>query len=160
MRIIVMSDSHKNYFSLQKIITANRDADYFIHLGDGEHDVELLLSLFPDIAPRFYHVTGNCDYNSLNGPVLVLPVGGHKIYACHGHNHGVNFTLENLKRIAEANGCDIVLYGHTHARLTKYEDGMYIMNPGSTSSPRNGNKPSYGFIDIVDSGVITNIVNL
>lgn len=160
MRIIVMSDSHKNYSALETIVTSNPDADMFIHLGDGEYEIDLLLSVFPEIAPRFYHVTGNCDYNSINGTVLTIPIGKHKIYATHGHIHGVNYTLENLKKVAAANGCDIVLYGHTHARLSQYTDGMYILNPGSASSPRDGKKPSYGFVDIVDSGVITNIVDL
>lgn len=160
MRIIVMSDTHKKYSSIEKIVFRNMNADMFIHLGDGEDDVDLILDKFPELSPRFIHVRGNCDYGSLNGYSCVIPVESHKIYAAHGHLLGVNFGVDNMEKIAKENNCDIMLYGHTHCRFMKYDDGMYIMNPGSASSPRDGSKPSYGYIDITDAGIITNIVDL
>ena len=36
MRIVVLSDTHGNYFNLESIILRNTDADWRIHLGDGE----------------------------------------------------------------------------------------------------------------------------
>lgn len=160
MRIIVMSDTHKMYSSLEKIVTSNIEADMFIHLGDGEEEINLLLAKFPEIAPKFYHVCGNCDSRSLSPDMLILEVEGHKILAAHGHLLGVAFSLATITRKAEENGCDIILYGHTHQRFNKYIDEMYIMNPGSASSPRDGNKRSYGYIDIIPSGIVTNIIDL
>ncbi|MCI7805035.1 MAG: metallophosphoesterase family protein, partial [Oscillospiraceae bacterium] len=64
------------------------------------------------------------------------------------------------KAKARSMGADIALYGHTHERFCAYEDGLYIMNPGSTSCPRDGRKPSFGIIDVSPSGIMTNIIDL
>lgn len=160
MRIIVMSDSHRNYPAVEKIVNLNHDADMFIHLGDGEEDVNNVIRKYPELAEKFIHVSGNCDFGSFSPNIFILPVGEHKLYATHGHLQGVNYSLENLKQIAADNGCDIILYGHTHARFMSYEDGTYIMNPGSASCPRDGNRPSFGCIDITDAGIVTNIADL
>ncbi|MCD8187551.1 MAG: metallophosphoesterase [Ruminococcus sp.] len=160
MRIIVMSDSHGNYAAVEKIVRRSIDADMFLHLGDGESDVDRVIARYPETASRFVHVRGNCDWNSLSPSVYTMPLGGHKIYAVHGHLQGVKLTLEHLKKIAAANECDIILFGHTHNRYMHYENGVYIMNPGSTSSPHDGNKPSFGCIDITDAGVVTNITDI
>ena len=132
----------------------------FIHLGDGEEDVDTLITRYPDVASRFVHVCGNCDFGSLSPKVYIMPVGGHKIYASHGHMQNVKYTYENIKKIAAANGCDIILFGHTHNRYLHYENGIYIMNPGSASIPHDGTKPSFGCIDISDAGILTNITDI
>ena len=160
MRIIVMSDSHRNYQAVEKIVNLNHDADMFIHLGDGEEDVNTVIRKYPELADKFVHVCGNCDYGSLSPDVFNQSVGAHKLFAAHGHLLGVGYYLDNLKKTAAANDCDIILYGHTHERFMSYEDGLYIMNPGSASCPRDGNKPSFGCIDITDAGIVTNIADL
>lgn len=159
MRIIVVSDTHGLYSRLHAVIMRNPDADAFIHLGDGEAECDLLLRNFPEIAPRFHHVKGNCDYGSQAPIFKTLDAAhGHRIFATHGHRYGVNFDLGTLITTAKENGCDIVLYGHTHVQKSVYEDGIYILNPGSASCPRDGRPASYGFVDITPSGIITNNV--
>ncbi|MBQ8297368.1 MAG: YfcE family phosphodiesterase [Ruminococcus sp.] len=160
MRIIVMSDSHGHYSPVEKIVRRNLDADMFIHLGDGEADVDAVIRRYPEIASRFVHVKGNCDVGSLSENVYTMPVGGHKIYASHGHLQGVKYSLEHIKKIAAANDCDIVLFGHTHVRHTSYDNGMYLMNPGSASRPNDGKPPSFGCVDITDAGVITHVTDI
>lgn len=160
MRIIVMSDSHNNYFAVEKIVRRNLDADMFIHLGDGENDVDRVILRYPEVGSRFIHVRGNCDTGSFSQNCEVICAGSHKIFAAHGHLYGVYGGLEILRKNASANGCDIILYGHTHARFQSYEDGVYVMNPGSASSPRDGNLPSFGCIDISEAGVVTHIVEV
>ena len=61
-------------------------------------------------------------------------------------------NLDIAKLFARKNGADILLYGHTHIAFTDYDDGLYIMNPGSCGRPREG-LPSYGIIDITKAGV-------
>lgn len=160
MRIIVMSDSHGNYRALEKIILRNTDADWIFHLGDGESELDRFIIAHPVIAPKIIHVAGNCDYHSLSNNDFVLPVPGHKIFATHGHRYGVNFSLDSLKDKAREHGCDIILYGHTHVRFNKNEDGFYILNPGSASAPRDNRAPSFGHIDISVQGVVTNIADV
>lgn len=160
MRIIVMSDSHRNRTAVEKIVSRNLDADMFIHLGDGETDVDYIITKYPEIASKFYHIAGNCDYNSLSPESLTLTVGEHRIYATHGHIHGVKYSLDDFIQTAKANNCNIALYGHTHVSQNSYCDGMYIMNPGSASIPKDGRNPSFGCIDIVSAGVVTNIADV
>lgn len=158
MKIIVMSDSHRNYRSLEKIFTGY-NADHYIHLGDGERETDMIAMTFPDKS--IIYIKGNCDFASLSdSEVFFKPTRRCKIFATHGHRYNVKYSLESLKQKASDLGANVLLYGHTHERYCTYEDGMYIMNPGSTSCPRDGKKPSFGIIDISDAGIITNIVEL
>ena len=160
MRIVVLSDTHGNYFNLESIILRNTDADWIIHLGDGERELDNFILSHQKLAPKIIHVAGNCDFDSLSNDVFVLPVLDHKILATHGHLYGVGGSLDRLKNLALTNGCDIVLFGHTHVRYQSNENGLYMMNPGSASIPRDGKKPSFGHIDISAAGVVTNIVDV
>lgn len=160
MRIIVLSDSHGDYAALESIIMRNTDADWIIHLGDGERELDRFVISHPVIAPKIIHVAGNCDTGSLSHDVFILPAMNHKILATHGHRYGVKCSVERLKMLAADHNCDIILYGHTHARFNHFDDGFYIMNPGSCSCPRDGNPPSFGHIDISDAGVVVNITDV
>ncbi len=160
MRIIVISDTHGNYQNLEKVIKKNTFADWIIHLGDGELELDRFVIARPIVAPKIIHVAGNCDYDSFSPDFFVLPVMEHKIFATHGHKYGVGGPLDRIKKAAADNGCDIVLFGHTHMRLNVFEDGMWIMNPGSAALPRDGKKPSFGSIDISEYGVLTNITDI
>jgi len=158
LRIIVVSDTHGNYNALKKIFEKNLSADMFIHLGDGEREFMELSRLYPQKAVR--NVAGNCDFAPLSPEVAVIGAGEHKIIASHGHRYGVKYGIDHIKMIALKNGADIVLFGHSHVRFNYYEDGIYFFNPGSASSPRDGKRPSYGFIDITAHGVVANHVDL
>ena len=63
MKIIVMSDSHNNYFALNKIVQ-DFYADLYIHLGDGERELNRIYTQYPD--KKFIHIAGNCDFASLS----------------------------------------------------------------------------------------------
>ena len=160
MRIIVISDTHGNLRALRSVILRNADADWFIHLGDGERDVEIFLLEHPELIQKFIRISGNCDDGSLGFPYFCLDVPGHRIFATHGHLFAVKNSLEIIKRRAAENECDIILFGHTHIRLESYEDGLYILNPGSASCPHDGTKPSFGHIDISPAGVVLNIADV
>ncbi len=158
MKIIVMSDSHGNRFALDKIFL-NYHANYYIHLGDGERELDSIAMEYPD--KQIIHVKGNCDYASLSQSEIVFaPTDDCAIFATHGHKYNVKYSLEMLKNKARNVGASIALYGHTHERFCTYEDGLYIMNPGSVSCPRDGKKPSFGTIEITKSGIMTNVIDL
>ncbi len=160
MRIIVISDTHGSYSALENVLLRNTDADWFIHLGDGERELDRFISSHPMLERKIIHVAGNCDYNSMSHNQFILPVTDGKIFATHGHHYGVKSSIEPLKKTALMNGCNIVLYGHTHERFMKYENGLYIMNPGSASCPRDGRNPSFGHIDISPAGIVMNIAEI
>lgn len=135
----------------------------FIHLGDGETD---LYQLFHDeswIRQKFYCLKGNCDtgLNPDTYPTLTLPLPyGHQIFAAHGDKFQVKYSTARIAYEARQKQADIVLYGHTHSRVCSYEEGVYIINPGSLGYPRDGKKPGYALIDISEKGVLPNLVFL
>lgn len=158
MKLTVVSDTHKDFHGLKKIVEDNLDSDLFIHLGDGQHELLDMIQLFPD--KDFYFVKGNSDFGHAKEE-RILTVGGYKAYLAHGHLLNVHGGLERLVDKAAFNHCSIALYGHTHLYRTECVNGIYIMNPGSPSSPRGKNPPTYGVIEISDDGRIAmNIVEL
>ncbi|MBQ3161358.1 MAG: metallophosphoesterase [Oscillospiraceae bacterium] len=158
MRIIVMSDSHGQSSQVERIIRANPEADMFIHLGDGESEIAQMKIKYPDIDLR--SVRGNCDWSKDSPDFLVVDCGTAKIFCCHGHRYSVKSGTELLRSIARDNGCAAAFFGHTHERYIAREDGIEILNPGSCSSPRDGNKPSYAFVDVLENGIFLNIIDV
>lgn len=146
MKILVVSDTHRNYNVLETIIGKNPDADMLIHLGDGENEFEDVQRVFPQL-PMVY-VRGNCDFGSHEVTHVVNTGCGVNIYCCHGHTLGVNGGIGMLVANAVMNDCGIALYGHTHIHFTDISGGVHVMNPGSPSCPRGGNKPTYGVIEL------------
>ena len=164
MKIIVMSDLHGIYSSLRKVINLQRGADLFIFLGDGEHDLKTLFLNAPELEEKFLIIHGNCDTRELfpqayNELAYALP-HGHKIFAAHGHQFQVGFGTERIVKAAQDCHADIVLYGHTHVRDERYEDGIYILNPGSMGLPRDGKKQSYGVLSVSEKGILMNIADI
>ncbi len=111
------------------------------------------LESFLDIP--IHYVTGNCDYYSIAAPSSrVVEVLGKRFFLTHGHNHGVKFSLDHLRFLANEEGYDCILFGHTHIPLMEYEGDTLIMNPGSISLPRNSDYPTFAIIQIDDKACI------
>ena len=151
MRVVVFSDSHGNYDVLEKIMERHKeDGDLFIHLGDGEREFELLTYVYD--GKKLLFVSGNCDWGTDKPDYDIVNIEGKTIFFTHGARFGVKGDLNIAKLYARKSGADILLYGHTHIAMTDYDDGLYIMNPGSCGKPREG-LPSYGIIDITEAGI-------
>ena len=147
------------------------DAEYIIHLGDGEADVERISPHYPRQA--FVGIKGNCDWgfgNGYNGAHRTLDIEGTRIFFCHGHRHGVKSADRTaLTSAANALNADIALFGHTHhseyfvipktgnGDVSEKEAALHVMNPGSISRPRGGeiSGKSYGVILLDGKGGIT-----
>ncbi len=149
IRIIAFSDTHGRKSAMYKIF--ERQADVYIFLGDGERELDEMRKLYPD--RKIYNVKGNCDFGSMAPDIDLLSIGGKRIMFTHGHNHGVKYSTDRLFYLALENKIDVMLYGHTHCRDLQYDEGVYVINPGSASSPRDFKAPSYAYIDITDNGI-------
>ena len=153
MRILVLSDSHGMPSRILDAVEAHPEAETLIFLGDGERDLDTVESYYNSL-PNVIKVAGNCDFSSSLPLLRVVTLGGKKIYCTHGHAEHVKYGTDELLLRARQEGADIVLYGHTHTGVTCYDDGLYIMNPGSI---RDGH---YGMIDIVPGGIMLNEAKL
>lgn len=153
MKLLVFSDSHGMPTYMQEAIQRHRRADAVIFLGDGQRDLELMRSLFPEMA--FYTVRGNCDFGS-DAPVKeVMNLDGARIFCTHGHAYNVKYGLYNVVCAAREEKADLLLFGHTHQALSDYDDGLYILNPGSIS----GYDATYAVVEILPKGILTNIIH-
>ena len=157
LRILVFSDSHGNVSALRRALTAQKQAQHIFFLGDCLRDIEALEEEFPDKI--FHKVSGNCDFAALCPSTAMENLNGTLIFYSHGHPYYVKQSYVPFLQAAESRGAKIALFGHTHSSLIKYENGVYLVNPGSISLPREG-KPSYAVIDIEESGIMPIIVNL
>ena len=157
MRIAVISDSHGRGSVVDRILRREKDAETVIFLGDVTADIEDFTYEYTDKC--FYIVSGNCDRFSSYPYSDIATVGGVKIFITHGHTLGVKGSTAALASAARQADCKIALYGHTHIPDIKYEDGLYIVNPGSCSRSRDGGN-SYAVIDIRDNEILPTIIRI
>ncbi len=150
MRLLVVSDTHKNPFVLAKIIRSQRDAKHIFFLGDIVSDIEDIKDDFPD---RIFHIVkGNCDGFCDYPNYDIIKIENKNILFTHGDKFSVKYGTVRLFEFAKNCGCQIALYGHTHIPDITYEDGIYLVNPGSAARPRES-RASYSVIDIVAGGI-------
>ena len=153
MKLLVFSDSHGMPLYMREALERHRTADAVIFLGDGMRDFEAMRALFPETA--FYAVRGNCDFGS-DAPVkMVLDLGGARIFCTHGHAYNVKYGLYSAVCAAREEKANLLLFGHTHEPLETYDDGLYILNPGSVSAY----PASYGIVELSSAGIVTNIIH-
>ncbi len=154
MRILVVSDTHKDEYSLRKAILEQTKAEVVIHLGDGADEAQKMKESFPE--KMFVMVRGNCDWGSALPVIDEITVSGKKIFCTHGYSYNVKYGYGEAISAARSHEADILLFGHTHEAVCEYEDGLYIMNPGSLF----GAQGTYGIIDITPAGIVTNIIKI
>ena len=152
-RMLVVSDTHGDRRSLQKVIDTQPEASLLIHLGDGAADLTAIEE-FCNI--RTLQVSGNCDFSAPFPDDAEFRFGGQVFFAAHGHHYGVKHDLYRLSCAARSRGARVVLFGHTHQALTLYDDGLYLVNPGSL-----GHGGTYATVDVdANGGIVANIVRL
>ena len=149
MKVLIVSDTHRkndNYFT----VVEREKPDAVIHCGDAEGSEYALVSA---VDCPVHIVLGNNDYFSNLPRELELNMGPYKVWVTHGHNYYVSMSSEHIKREARARDMDIVVYGHTHKPKVERSGGLYAVNPGSLSYPRQeGRRPSYIIMEIGDKG--------
>lgn len=150
MKILIVSDTHKDNRNYYTALDRERPLDLVIHCGDaGGDDAPLEVAA----GCEFYIVAGNMDYYSSLPRDLMIKEAGHNILITHGHNYYVNDGDDILKEYALGEGADIVFYGHTHIPDISEQDDIVLVNPGSLSYPRQDNKrPSYAIMEIDRKG--------
>ena len=143
--------------------------DGVLFLGDGLADLTYLdVGITPIIA-----VSGNCDFfRSSAKREEVLVMDGYRILMMHGHTHGAHGGIDRMVAYACEIGADIVLYGHTHVPMSQYfpvgsevgggvlEKPLYVLNPGSIGSARDGSREGFGTLELTPNGVVWNTVPL
>lgn len=150
LRIIIASDNHGHHELLKSIMEYEKKIGekegkslLFLHAGDSSAKYE-------DELEGWLSVKGNMDFCEFLPFYRIIPLGMHKIFLTHGHL----YSNASILNIMEENKCDICITGHTHVPFIQNKNGMYFINPGSTSRPRFASKKQYVSLDIDDDGNI------
>lgn len=152
MKIIIASDTHGRNERLAELESLYPDASLFLHAGDWGGN--------PEKYDHWITVKGNNDiaYRDILENQKIVLADGHSILLIHGHQMPAGGREQALVKLAKRNGCDIVVYGHTHKASVTQKDGIWIINPGSLSRSRDGYGLSYCVLDIDKEHVDARIV--
>lgn len=150
MKILIVSDTHKQNKNLVKVLEKVSPIDLMIHLGDSEGSEEF----FREIAGcPVEMIAGNNDFFSELEKEKEIQIGKYRVLLSHGHYYYVTVGVENLRSEGIGRGLDVVMFGHTHRPYINIEDNITMINPGSLSYPRqNGHKPTYIIMEIDKNG--------
>jgi putative phosphoesterase len=180
MKLMFISDIHGSQYYLNKILEryAVEEPDYIVILGDilyhgprndlpKGYNPKGVLEELNKLKEVIIAVKGNCD-GEVDQMVLEFPMmndytiilyNNKRIFATHGHKY-------NCEKMPNLSIGDIFVSGHTHIPVTEKKEGIYFINPGSISIPRNNKPNSYGVltedrIDIKDlDGKIYKTINI
>ena len=150
MKILIVSDTHRQNGNLCKVLAKVGKMDRLIHLGDSEGSEDYIREI---AGCAVEIVAGNNDFFSRLPKEKEIMLGGYRTLLTHGHYYGVSVGMERLKEEARARGCNIAMFGHTHRPYLSQEEGLTVLHPGSLSFPRqDGRKPTYMLMEIDEDG--------
>lgn len=141
MKILVVSDSHRDSELLHNLVKKYPDMDYYLHAGDS-------CDFSYSIAP-FDSVKGNCDYYDYDEKrFLRTPYG--------------NILMRHYPTLSrdEAKDIKIFIYGYTHEYDISNRDGIIWLNPGSVSLPRDGSNGTYAIIKLEKEQISIDIIDI
>ena len=150
MRILIVSDTHRQNENYFKLLEKWKHLDMVIHCGDVEGG-EYALTESADCPVLM--VSGNNDFFSQLPRERVIDIENYRVWITHGHNYLVSMGPERIQQEARARGVDVVIYGHTHRPFLEQEEDLITLNPGSLSYPRQeGHRPTYALMEIDKHG--------
>lgn len=166
MKLLIASDIHGSAAWCRALMDRIDDTapDKVVLLGDflnhgprnplpDEYAPKEVAAMLNGIADRIIAVRGNCDsevdqmlldFPCLADYALLMDEDCRTIFASHGHIYGP----DSLPALAPGS---IFMSGHTHIKTNEERDGITLLNPGSTSIPKDGSN-SYA---VYDNGIIT-----
>lgn len=145
-KIVVVSDNHGSFFTIDVIKHEHPDAHLLVHCGDSEGNLGDLVG--------YIAVAGNNDWLADFPEEEIFQCEGLWFLVNHGDRYGYIHREQSMVRDLKHKNCDVLLSGHTHMPQFKEIDGHTLINPGSCERPRGGSSPSY-MILYVEKGKIS-----
>lgn len=161
MKLMFISDIHGSAHWLEQALEKVKQEapDQIVMLGDfmyhgprnplpEGYNPALVAEMLNQHKQHIVAVRGNCDAE-VDQMLLEFPMmadytlilnEGRRIYVTHGHG----FNMEKLPPLLEN---DIFIQGHTHVPVAEIREGIYVLNPGSISLPKENYPNSYGILD-------------
>lgn len=149
LKLLLFSDSHGNVANMEDTVRLERP-DRILHMGDLVRDALALQEKFPQIPVTY--VPGNCDGRRPDLPEeRVFTLEGCRLMMTHGHTYHVKMGIGAAVRAARQAGARLLCFGHTHEPLCTFENGLWIVNPGSAGSI---SRPGYAVAVLEDGGAV------
>ncbi len=147
IRAGVLSDSHGDWDSLERLLWRMGRLNMVFFLGDIAQDSEWLAKNLCRRSdhPVLWAVRGNNDLACELPNMLTVPAGEKLVFLTHGHLFHVRSGTEELVRKAKEERASIALYGHTHEAYCAWESGILVINPGAAGNPY-GNRRARGCV--------------
>lgn len=152
-KFLVCSDLHGDPIALDLLLKrmVEERADHLICAGDiGINHLGAQRDRLRQLSIPFTLVGGNCDLGwafseagfQIPPRYTTVKMGTRTLFITHGH-----FITSWREAPLNLFSHDIFISGHTHIASLKHPKGAPILlNPGSASSPRNHQPPSYALI--------------
>jgi len=131
------------------VLDAFEGADLILHAGD-ILDMSVLVEL--SAVAETIAVRGNMDRGETASALpekRIIEAGGFKIGLTHGSGSPLGIT-SRVARVFEGDGCDCIVFGHTHNATIKERDGVKLFNPGSPTDRVFARHNSVGLLEITD----------
>lgn len=147
-----ISDTHGGYENTVQALELLQDCERICHLGDvlyhgprnalpETYDPGRLAELLKERDDILY-VRGNCDADvdetvlakDLSLKSRVITYDKIRFYLVHGYEETEE---ERIQRARELD-CRVIVTGHTHVKVLEEKDGIILLNPGSTTIPKDG----------------------
>lgn len=153
MKALIVSDTHGKDENIKKVAALYPDVDMLFHLGDLQGSEDYIEALMD--CPVMM-VSGNNDFYSDLELEKTVVVGSHRVFMTHGHYYYISSGVGRLHAAAVEQQCDIAMCGHTHRPMIRQEGGVWLINPGSLSYPRQEDgKYTYIIMEIDDSDQVS-----
>jgi putative phosphoesterase len=133
--VLITADTHgPRHRTPDWLLRAAGLADIVVHAGD-VCDLGTLQD-FATLRPT-YAVRGNRDDELQLPERLVLDCDGISLGVVHGHaGRGDDTSVRALATFAVRP--DVVAFGHSHRYLLERRQGVWLVNPGSPTAPKDG----------------------
>jgi len=157
VKYLIVSDTHGRVEAAMQVYRKHCQEgaiDSIIHLGDLTSDAK---ALAVRLGSNVISVKGNMDGSFSDSQYKILETEFGPILLIHGHMQAVKRDTQKLIYKTQELGCKAVLYGHTHQPSMDNVNGIYLLNPGSISLPRQGNG-SYAMLDTSNGDFRANIL--
>jgi putative phosphoesterase len=144
----------------RKVFEVFEDVSFIVHAGDL---VEVsVIDELEQFAPVLA-VYGNMDGPKIRGKLPKMNSAkafNWKIGVMH--NPRALFGLSKMRQIAQENGFDVLVYGHTHNPKTRWERNILYINPGSPTNPLPPfiAKPSVALLKISKKKITPEIIHI
>ena len=153
MRILVTSDTHdrlSRFWDVFEKLEAEEPVDVIVHCGDYYTDANIIKAR---TGIPVFAVKGNCDGSFGDDSYMILETEAGNFLITHGHMENVGHDLQRLYYKVLESDCIGAFFGHTHRSAYIEMDGIYLMNPGSLSNPRDGSGGTFGILQIDNTDI-------